>query len=106
MRFRQEQGPIVGALLRASVHCGVHPCALAQAVARRPHTAGRSTLSQPGAGHAAGGNTMTRVTAAVCRAGGDLFGVEELVIDDPRPDEVLVRFTAAGLCHTDLEVAA
>jgi len=49
---------------------------------------------------------MTRVTAAVCRAGGDLFGVEELVIDDPRPDEVLVRFTAAGLCHTDLEVAA
>jgi aryl-alcohol dehydrogenase len=49
---------------------------------------------------------MTTVTAAVCRAGSDPFELEELVIDDPRPDEVLVRFTAAGLCHTDLEVAA
>ena len=49
---------------------------------------------------------MTRVRAAVCRAGGELFQLEELEIEDPRPDEVLVRFTAAGLCHTDLEVAA
>jgi aryl-alcohol dehydrogenase len=32
--------------------------------------------------------------------------MEELTIDDPRPDEVRVRFTATGLCHTDLEVAA
>jgi aryl-alcohol dehydrogenase len=44
--------------------------------------------------------------AAVCRPGSDLFSLEELTIDDPRPDEVLVRFTATGLCHTDLEVAA
>lgn len=49
---------------------------------------------------------MDRVKAAVCRQDADLFQVEELTIDDPRPDEVLVRFTAAGLCHTDLEVAA
>jgi aryl-alcohol dehydrogenase len=49
---------------------------------------------------------MTRVTAAVCREAGAPFRIEELVLDDPRPDEVLVRFTAAGLCHTDLEVAA
>jgi aryl-alcohol dehydrogenase len=49
---------------------------------------------------------MTAVTAAVCRAGSDPFELEELAIDDPRPDEVGVRFTAAGLCHTDLEVAA
>jgi len=46
------------------------------------------------------------VTAAVCREAGDLFQLEVLTIDDPRPDEVLVRITAAGLCHTDLEVAA
>ncbi|MCU1683970.1 MAG: NAD(P)-dependent alcohol dehydrogenase [Amycolatopsis sp.] len=44
--------------------------------------------------------------AAVCRPDHDLFCLEELSIDDPRPDEVLVRFTATGLCHTDLEVAA
>jgi aryl-alcohol dehydrogenase len=49
---------------------------------------------------------MNSVKAAVCRQGGDPFQLENLVIDDPRPDEVLVRFTAAGLCHTDLEVAA
>jgi aryl-alcohol dehydrogenase len=53
---------------------------------------------------------MNPVKAAVCRNdtdhNADVFQLEELFIDDPRPDEVLVRFTAAGLCHTDLEVAA
>jgi aryl-alcohol dehydrogenase len=49
---------------------------------------------------------MDRVRAAVCRQGSGLFQLEELTLDDPRPDEVLVRFTAVGLCHTDLEVAA
>jgi aryl-alcohol dehydrogenase len=49
---------------------------------------------------------MDRVKAAVCRQDGDTFRLEELTVGDPRPDEVLVRFTAAGLCHTDLEVAA
>ena len=44
--------------------------------------------------------------AAVCRQGSDLFCVEELSIDDPRRNEVLVRFTATGLCHTDLVVAS
>src|SRR5712672_115991 len=44
--------------------------------------------------------------AAVCRAGSDLFSLEDLTIEDPPQDELLVRFTATGLCHTDLEVAA
>jgi aryl-alcohol dehydrogenase len=48
---------------------------------------------------------MDLVRGAVCRGSGELFEVEDLAIEDPRPDEVLVRFTAAGLCHTDLEVA-
>jgi aryl-alcohol dehydrogenase len=43
--------------------------------------------------------------AAVCRSGSDPFCLEELTIDEPRDDEVLVRFTATGLCRTDLEVA-
>ncbi|KAA1427845.1 zinc-binding dehydrogenase [Nocardioides antri] len=43
-----------------------------------------------------------RVAAAVLnRAPGELE-VEELVIDDPGPDEVLVRVEYAGLCHSDL----
>lgn len=45
-------------------------------------------------------------TAAVSRQGHDDFSVETLHVQDPRTNEVLVRFTAAGLCHTDLEVAA
>jgi len=49
---------------------------------------------------------MKRVKAAVSRQGSDVFHLEELTLEDPRPDEVLVRFTAVGLCHTDLEVAA
>ncbi|MGW6603449.1 NAD(P)-dependent alcohol dehydrogenase [Streptomyces sp. NPDC055036] len=49
---------------------------------------------------------MDVVKAAVCRGGGEQFELEDLRIEDPRPDEVLVRFTAAGLCHTDLEAAA
>ncbi|MCX5205514.1 NAD(P)-dependent alcohol dehydrogenase [Streptomyces sp. NBC_00237] len=48
----------------------------------------------------------TTVTAAVSRKPGEEFQIEELRLDDPRPDEVLVRYTAAGLCHTDLEAAA
>ena len=44
--------------------------------------------------------------AAVCRPGSDLFRMEDLAIEEPRPDEVLVRFTATGLCHTDLVVAS
>jgi aryl-alcohol dehydrogenase len=47
-----------------------------------------------------------RVTAAVSRSEQPAFSIEELDLEDPRPGEVLVRFTACGLCHTDLEVAA
>lgn len=50
---------------------------------------------------------MTRtITAAVAREGRDGFAIESLTLEDPRPDEVLVRYEAAGLCHTDLEAAA
>jgi len=49
---------------------------------------------------------MERLKAAVSRQDSDLFHLEELTLEDLRPDEVLVRFTAVGLCHTDLEVAA
>jgi aryl-alcohol dehydrogenase len=49
---------------------------------------------------------MNAVTAAVSRPDEKHFRIEKLSLEDPRPDEVLVRFTATGLCHTDLEVAA
>ncbi|MCV7287859.1 NAD(P)-dependent alcohol dehydrogenase [Mycolicibacterium wolinskyi] len=49
---------------------------------------------------------MIATTAAVSRAGASGFVVEELSVETPRADEVIVRFLAAGLCRTDLEVAA
>ena len=42
------------------------------------------------------------VTAAVVRKFGAPFSMEQLVLGPPRPDEVLVRVVATGLCHTDL----
>jgi aryl-alcohol dehydrogenase len=43
----------------------------------------------------------TTVTAAVARSTSAPFTVEELDLDDPRPDEVRVRMVATGVCHTD-----
>lgn len=45
-----------------------------------------------------------RVTAAVARDEGHPFRLEELDLDDPRPDEVLVEVHAVGLCHADISV--
>jgi aryl-alcohol dehydrogenase len=48
----------------------------------------------------------TSTTAAVVESAGAGFTLSDVELDDPRPDEVLVRLVAAGLCHTDLGVAA
>jgi aryl-alcohol dehydrogenase len=44
------------------------------------------------------------VTAAVLRERGQPFVIEELEMEEPRGDEVLVRIVGAGICHTDLQV--
>ena len=44
----------------------------------------------------------TRIKAAVLNHAPGTLDIEELVIDDPEPDEVLVRIAYAGLCHSDL----
>ncbi|KAB7741542.1 alcohol dehydrogenase catalytic domain-containing protein [Parvibaculum sedimenti] len=43
-----------------------------------------------------------KITAAVARAADADFSIEEVEIDDPRADEILVRVVGVGLCHTDL----
>jgi aryl-alcohol dehydrogenase len=45
-----------------------------------------------------------RATCAVVREPGGPFLVEEVSLEGPRPDEVLVEVVSAGLCHTDLLV--
>ncbi|MDP9440116.1 MAG: NAD(P)-dependent alcohol dehydrogenase [Actinomycetota bacterium] len=45
-----------------------------------------------------------RITAAVAREKEQPFSVEELELEGPRADEVVVRVVATGMCHTDLIV--
>lgn len=45
-----------------------------------------------------------RTTVAVVNEQGGPFTFEEVDLDEPREDEVLVRIVAAGLCHTDLQL--
>jgi aryl-alcohol dehydrogenase len=45
---------------------------------------------------------MVTTTAALTSATNAGFSFEEISLDDPRPDEVLVKITAVGICHTDL----
>jgi aryl-alcohol dehydrogenase len=46
---------------------------------------------------------MKTTVAIVNEPGGD-FSLEEVDIDAPRDDEILVRIVATGLCHTDLHL--
>ncbi|MGW6741587.1 NAD(P)-dependent alcohol dehydrogenase [Streptomyces sp. NPDC055025] len=45
---------------------------------------------------------MRSIKAAVARTKGGPFSVEDVLLEAPRADEVLVRMVATGLCHTDL----
>lgn len=42
------------------------------------------------------------IRAAVLRQGGRPMRIETLDLEGPRPDEVLVRIAASGVCHTDI----
>ena len=46
-----------------------------------------------------------QVKAAVVKAAGADFTLEDVELDDPRPDEIRVRIAAVGVCHTDLVFA-
>lgn len=48
----------------------------------------------------------TQAMAAVARIPSGPMAMEEVVIEDPRDDEVLVRIAGVGLCHTDLVFSA
>ena len=47
-----------------------------------------------------------KIKAAVVREKSGLFHIEELDLDEPREDEVLVRIEGCGICHTDLSARA
>jgi aryl-alcohol dehydrogenase len=43
-----------------------------------------------------------KITAAVLRAQDQPYSIEQVELADPRPDELLVRLVATGMCHTDV----
>ena len=43
-----------------------------------------------------------QIRAAVVRAHEQPFVIEDVELDDPRPNEAVVRIISSGLCHTDL----
>tara|TARA_R110001592_G_scaffold190887_1_gene436932 strand:+ start:5870 stop:6976 length:1107 start_codon:yes stop_codon:yes gene_type:complete len=45
-----------------------------------------------------------KITAAVVREKGGPFLIEEVELDEPRHDEIIVRNFATGICHTDLVI--
>lgn len=45
------------------------------------------------------------MTAALVREFGKPLTIEEVAIPDPGPDQILVRYHATGVCHTDLHAA-
>ena len=47
-----------------------------------------------------------KIKAAVVHEKSAPFAIEELDLDDPRDDEVLVRMVGCGVCHTDLVAQA
>jgi aryl-alcohol dehydrogenase len=44
------------------------------------------------------------VEAAVAHAAGRPFTLQEVELDEPRADEILVRLVACGICHTDVSM--
>ena len=42
------------------------------------------------------------VRAAVTASSGKPFELKTFELDDPRPDEILVRIIGVGVCHTDI----
>ena len=42
------------------------------------------------------------IKAAVVREAGGPFKIEDIELEEPRADEVLVKIVSSGLCHTDL----
>lgn len=46
--------------------------------------------------------TAIQATAAVLRKSGERLQIENITVQPPRPDEVLIRMVGVGVCHTDI----
>ena len=46
---------------------------------------------------------MSLVSKSAISAGDDSYVIQNTMISDPMPDEVIVKMKAAGICHTDYD---
>src|SRR5215469_11727329 len=67
----------------------------------RPAARGRRWTSHQAPACPEGVQMSITTRAAVCRAGGQPWEITDLELDDPKANEVRVKFYAAGLCHSD-----
>jgi aryl-alcohol dehydrogenase len=82
------------------------PTALAVFLPIRQHVAlGRTSGRSMALGSLFEIGASVDIRAAVVRKPGTSFVLESLRLGQPKPDEVLVRIVATGLCHTDLYIA-
>ena len=44
---------------------------------------------------------MISASAAVLRAGDQPHVIEDVTLDDPGPDQIVVQVAATGFCHSD-----
>ena len=51
-------------------------------------------------------SAIMKTQALVVLEPGDPFALQDIELDEPRPDECLLRIVATGICHTDLKSAA
>jgi aryl-alcohol dehydrogenase len=48
--------------------------------------------------------STTNAQGAITATKGAAFDLRDIIVDEPRDDEVLIRVVATGICHTDLSV--
>ena len=58
-------------------------------------------VSGRGARDCGRGSKSMQITAAVARESSGAFSIETVELTDPRPDELLVKIVASGMCQTD-----
>ena len=109
MAIGEAPGPIGAlAVFRSDAHAATHNpaprrCPLLHAFVRAQRQV-RCAFSPGGAGNGQEVHVSRVARGVVVRGPGLPPTVEELILEEPGPGEVLVRMQASGVCHTDLHV--
>src|SRR5580693_715519 len=101
---RQEQSCVAAKLVFREVKRGVaRPLELASSWTRHGRSDVRTqpVRALPATAGEKGFIVSMTTRAAVCRAPGQPWEITELELDEPKANEIRIKFHAAGLCHSD-----